>query len=110
MVAAEKKLGKDAKETGSCCGMGNLADLANAAKTNYTNLAKKKPQTIKVTHVLKNGQRIVVDAELSEFTSADPENSYFPSTAADTPIPATVHTPLITLANAHNKEMSTKSS
>ncbi|ORY53596.1 hypothetical protein BCR33DRAFT_693079 [Rhizoclosmatium globosum] len=36
-------------------------------------------ETIKVTYVLANGQRIEVDAELTEFNPADPEQPYFPS-------------------------------
>ncbi|KAI8618163.1 hypothetical protein BC830DRAFT_1253927 [Chytriomyces sp. MP71] len=36
-----------------------------------------KKETIKVTYVLQNGQKIEVDAELSEFTPADPVNPYF---------------------------------
>ncbi|KAJ3136372.1 hypothetical protein HK100_001749 [Physocladia obscura] len=109
MVAAKKELDKDAKEAGSCCSGDISAEPASGRKTDHVGVAEKKQQTIKVTYVLQNGQRIVVDAELSEFTPADPENPYFPSTAADTRVPitaTTANTPLTITPNIHEKEVS----
>ncbi|KAJ3247885.1 hypothetical protein HDU77_008413 [Chytriomyces hyalinus] len=61
-------------------GAGGCGSKKNAEAPAETDAAKK--ETVKVTYVLQNGQRIEVDAELSEFTPSDPENPYFPAPEA----------------------------
>ncbi|KAJ3073405.1 hypothetical protein HDU98_001589 [Podochytrium sp. JEL0797] len=92
MSDAKKTLHELEPVSSGCCG-GNSASKPTADST-----PEKKPETIKVTYVLQNGQRIEVDAELSEFTPADPQNPYFPPEPAATtdappipePVPASV--------------------